>query len=46
MAGIRTKIAVLMVSAAMMNVAYTMLIPLVPELTGRFHLSALQIAAA
>jgi MFS family permease len=46
MGGIRTKIAVLMVSAAMMNVAYTMLIPLVPELTGRFHLSALRIAAA
>jgi DHA1 family multidrug resistance protein-like MFS transporter len=46
MSGMRARIAVLMLSAAMMNVAYTMLIPLVPELTGRFHLSALQIAAA
>jgi MFS transporter, DHA1 family, multidrug resistance protein len=46
MSGMRARIAVLMLSAAMMNVAYTMLIPLVPELTGRFHLSVLQIAAA
>jgi MFS family permease len=46
MGGERARIAVLLGSAAMMNVAYTMLIPLVPELTSRFHLSAVEIAAA
>ncbi|WP_410655367.1 MFS transporter [Amycolatopsis sp. lyj-112] len=42
----RTGIAALLLSAAMMNVAYTMLVPLVPELTGRFQMSALEVAAA
>lgn len=42
----RTGIAALLLSAAMMNIAYTMLVPLVPELTGRFHMSALEVAAA
>jgi DHA1 family multidrug resistance protein-like MFS transporter len=41
-----TGIAALLLSAAMMNVAYSMLVPLVPELTGRFHLTALEVAAA
>jgi MFS transporter, DHA1 family, multidrug resistance protein len=39
-------VAALLLGVAMMNVAYTMLIPLVPELTGRFGLSALGVAAA
>lgn len=39
-------IGALLLSAAMMNVAYTMLVPLVPELTGRFQMSALEVAAA
>jgi MFS family permease len=46
MAGNRTGIAALLLSAAMMNVAYTMLVPLVPVLTGRFQLSAVEVAAA
>jgi DHA1 family multidrug resistance protein-like MFS transporter len=46
MARQRTGIAALLVSAAMMNVAYTMLVPLVPELTSRFHMSDLSVAAA
>jgi DHA1 family multidrug resistance protein-like MFS transporter len=44
--GIRAKIAALLLSAAMMNVAYTVLIPLVPALSDRFHLSPFEIAAA
>ncbi|MEU8069045.1 MULTISPECIES: MFS transporter [unclassified Micromonospora] len=44
--GRRTGIAALLLSAVMMNIAYTMLVPLVPELTGRFQMSALEIAAA
>jgi MFS transporter, DHA1 family, multidrug resistance protein len=46
MAGNRTGIAALLLSAAMMNIAYTMLVPLVPVLTGRFQLSAVEVAAA
>lgn len=46
MARQHTGIAALLLSAAMMNVAYTMLVPLVPELTGRFQMSALEVAAA
>jgi len=46
MARQRTGLAALLLSAAMMNVAYTMLVPLVPELTGRFDMSALSVAAA
>jgi MFS transporter, DHA1 family, multidrug resistance protein len=42
----QSGIAALLLSAAMMNVAYTMLVPLVPELTGRFQMSALEVAAA
>ncbi|MCW3819865.1 MFS transporter [Micromonospora sp. DR5-3] len=42
----RTGIAALLLSAVMMNIAYTMLVPLVPELTGRFQMSALEVAAA
>jgi MFS family permease len=42
----QSGIGALLLSAAMMNVAYTMLVPLVPELTGRFHMSALEVAAA
>jgi MFS family permease len=41
-----TGIAALLLSAGMMNVAYTMLVPLVPELTGRFQMSPLEVAAA
>ncbi|SDH50319.1 Sugar phosphate permease [Actinokineospora alba] len=44
--GIRAKVAALLLSAAMMNVAYTVLIPLVPTLSERFHLSPFEIAAA
>lgn len=44
--GKRTGIAALLLSAVMMNIAYTMLVPLVPELTGRFQMSALEVAAA
>jgi DHA1 family multidrug resistance protein-like MFS transporter len=44
--GRNTGIAALLLSAAMMNIAYTMLVPLVPELTGRFQMSALEVAAA
>jgi MFS family permease len=46
MARQNTGIAALLLSAAMMNVAYTMLVPLVPELTGRFQMSPLEVAAA
>ncbi|MEV6823658.1 MFS transporter [Amycolatopsis sp. NPDC051102] len=46
MARRRTGLAALLLSAAMMNVAYTMLVPLVPELTDRFQMSALSVAAA
>ncbi|WP_328610661.1 MFS transporter [Amycolatopsis sp. NBC_00345] len=42
----RTSLFALLLAAAMMNVAYTMLIPLVPELTGRFGLSPFTLAAA
>ncbi|WP_410586134.1 MFS transporter [Amycolatopsis sp. lyj-23] len=42
----QSGIAALLLSAAMMNVAYTMLVPLVPELTGRFGMSPLEVAAA
>ncbi|MEA5366505.1 MFS transporter [Amycolatopsis sp., V23-08] len=42
----QSGIAALLLSAGMMNVAYTMLVPLVPELTGRFQMSALEVAAA
>lgn len=42
----QTGIAALLLSAAMMNVAYTMLVPLVPELTDRFQMSTLEVAAA
>lgn len=41
-----TGIGALLLAAAMMNVAYTMLVPLVPELTDRFQMSALEVAAA
>jgi MFS family permease len=41
-----TGIGALLLAAAMMNVAYTMLVPLVPELTDRFRMSPLEIAAA
>ncbi|MEV6694588.1 MFS transporter [Micromonospora sp. NPDC051196] len=44
--GKRSGIAALLLSAVMMNIAYTMLVPLVPELTGRFQMSALEVAAA
>lgn len=42
----RTGIGALLLAAAMMNVAYTMLVPLVPELVSRFQMSALEVAAA
>ncbi|GAA4432125.1 hypothetical protein GCM10023148_37450 [Actinokineospora soli] len=46
MTGIRSRIAALLLTAAMMNVAYTVLIPLVPVLTDKFGLTPFEIAAA
>lgn len=42
----RIGVAALLLAIAMTNVAYTMLIALVPELTGRFGMSTLAVAAA
>jgi MFS family permease len=42
----RIGVVALLASVAMTNVAYTMLIPLVPELVDRFKLSTLGVAAA